>query len=184
MSGTRDAKARLMDATVRLLREGGVQAATPAAIAERAGAGKMSLYRHFDGKDAVLTESLRDYAATQREGLLGPDDVGEPRERVLAIFDRLAGWADEGVLSPCIYVTTRLEVADACHPVAEVTSEYKRQVAAALAATLAELGHPSPEPTARVIAMLIDGAVIHSIIEGGSRPVREARATVETLLDR
>jgi AcrR family transcriptional regulator len=184
MSGTRDAKIRLMDATVELLREGGVPAASPAAVAERAGAGKMSLYRHFAGKDELVAESLRAYIPAQKAGVLGPGDDGEPQERVLAIFDRLADWADEGVLSACIYVTTRLEVADAGHPVVQVAEDYKRELAEALAEVLVEMGHPSPESTARVISMLIDGAVIHSIIAGGSQPILDARGTVEMLLDR
>jgi AcrR family transcriptional regulator len=184
MSGTRDAKIRLMDATVELLREGGVAAASPAAVAERAGAGKMSLYRHFAGKDELLAESLRAYIPAQKAGVLGAGSDGEPQERVLAIFDRLADWADEGVLSACIYTTTRLEVADAGHPVIQVAEDYKRELAEALAEVLVEMGHPAPESTARVISMLIDGSVIHSIIAGGSQSILDARGAVELLLDR
>ena len=172
----------MLHATVELLREGGLRAAAPAAIADRAGAGKMSLYRHFGGKDELVTEALRDYAPAQLDAVLGPEGDGDPRRRVLAIFDRIARLADEGVLTPCIYLTTRLEVADAGHPTAPVSAEYKRSVADELARWLRKLGHAEPERTANVISMLMDGAIEHSIIAGDSGPARDARAAVETLL--
>ena len=58
MAGTRDARRRILEATAELVTAGGLDAATPAAIAERAGAGKMSLYRHFAGKDELVAEAL------------------------------------------------------------------------------------------------------------------------------
>ena len=180
MSGTRDARQRVLHATVELLYEGGLRAAAPAAIAERAGAGKMSLYRHFDGKDDLVAAALRDYVPTQVERLLGPDD--NPRQRILAIFDRLADYAAMGTLNTCVYVTTRLELADADHPAALVATEYKREIAAALAALLREMDHPDPDSTARVISMLIDGAAVHALIAGDPGPIRDARRAVEALL--
>src|SRR5437899_4235541 len=117
-----------MQATVDLLREGGLRAAAPAAIADRAGAGKMSLYRHFGGKDELIAESLRDNGERTQSWILGPGDEGTPRERILAIFGRVADRAERGVLRPCVYLTTRLELTDPGHPAVPVTVEYKQRV--------------------------------------------------------
>src|SRR3954452_2099726 len=51
MTGTHDVRDRLSRAAYELLREGGLAGASPAQVAERAGASKMSLYRHFSGID-------------------------------------------------------------------------------------------------------------------------------------
>jgi AcrR family transcriptional regulator len=171
-----------MNATVELLREGGVQAAAPAAIVERAGAGKMTLYRHFQGKGELVTEALRWFIPDQQLDLLGPHDDKTPRERVLDIFDRLTAYGDAQVLTPCVYITTSLETGRN-HPVAEVTRDYKAEIARELAQDLTAMNHPSPEVTARVIQTLIDGAVVHAVINGDGRPIREARAAAELLLD-
>jgi AcrR family transcriptional regulator len=172
-----------MDATVELLQEGGLRAAAPAAVAERAGAGKMSLYRHFGGKDELVAEALRQYVPTQVARLLGDWDDPDPRRRVLAVFDRLAGLADDGTLVACVYVTTRLEVGDAEHPAAPLAGAYKDEVAKAFAEPLRQMGHADPEGTARTISMLIDGAVMHAIVYGDSRPLKDARRVVEMVLD-
>src|ERR1700754_2595455 len=96
MTGTRDARQRILDATAELVTAGGLGAATPAAIAERAGAGKMSLYRHFSGKDELVAEALAQRDLDYRAWLLGDPGDGTPRERLLALFDRVADRADRG----------------------------------------------------------------------------------------
>ncbi|ANZ38082.1 hypothetical protein BBK82_20470 [Lentzea guizhouensis] len=172
-----------MDATVELIREGGLRAAAPAAIAERAGAGKMSLYRHFDGKDDLVAEALKDYLPQQLALLLGPWDAPDPRQRILDVFDRLARVADNGTIKACVYVTTRLEAADASHPAAPLAVTYKNNVVKAFTDALAEMGHADPETTGRMIAMQVDAAVVHAIVYGNARPVHDARRIVEMLLN-
>ena len=68
MAGTRDARQRIIDAAAELVTVGGLDAATPAAIAERAGAGKMSLYRHFSGKDELVAEALAERDSISARG--------------------------------------------------------------------------------------------------------------------
>jgi AcrR family transcriptional regulator len=182
VTGTKDAKQRVMHATVELLREGGLRAAAPAAIADRAGAGKMSLYRHFGSKDELIAEALRDNGERSRAWILGSADDGEPRERVLAIFDRIAERADRGVLRPCVYLTTRLEVAEPDHPAVAVTVEYKQHVVDTLTAWLREMNHPEPESIAQAIAALVDGCIVHAVIKEDAQPVRDARRAAEILL--
>src|ERR1700729_257472 len=92
--GTRDARQRILDAAVELVTLGGLDAATPAAIAERAGAGKMSLYRHFSGKDELVAEALAEREVDLRAWLIGDSAEGTARERLLARFDRVARRAD------------------------------------------------------------------------------------------
>jgi hypothetical protein len=50
-----------------------------------------------------------------------------------------------------------------------------------LGAMLTEIGVPDPEETARIVLMLLDGAIIHSVIRGNGDPLREARAAVPGL---
>src|ERR1700759_2996895 len=96
MPGKRDARQRILAATADLVTTGGLDAATPAAIAERADAGKMSLYRHFSGKDELVAEALAQRDPDYRAWLFGDPADGTARERLLALFDRSAVLADRG----------------------------------------------------------------------------------------
>src|SRR5260370_33786776 len=94
MAGTRDARQRILKATAELVTTSGLAAPAPAAIAERAGAGKMSLYRHFGGKDELVAEALAERDLYYRAWLTGDSADVTPRERLLAMFDHAAGVAD------------------------------------------------------------------------------------------
>jgi AcrR family transcriptional regulator len=184
MPGTRDARQRILDATEELVAMGGPDAATPAAIAERAGAGKMSLYRHFAGKDELVAEALAEHDPAQRAWLIGESADLPPRERLLATFDRSAELADR--LGPhfigCPYVKARYDVSGDGHPALPVVVAHKDEVLRELAAIITEIGAPDPEKTAGVVLMLLDGAAAHAVIRGNGDPLREARAALPGLL--
>jgi AcrR family transcriptional regulator len=184
MSGTRDARQRILDATAELVTAGGLGAATPAAIAERAGAGKMSLYRHFSGKDELVAEALAERDLGYRAWLVGDPEDGTPHERLLALFDRVARRADRGGSSfiGCPYVSARLGLPDDDHPASPVVAAHKDGMLRELAALLTEIGVPNPEHRAQVVLMLLDGAVVHAVIGGNGDPLREARAALPALI--
>ena len=184
MSGTRDARQRILEATAELVTVGGLAAATPAAIAERAGAGKMSLYRHFSGKDELVAEALAQRDLDYRAWLIGDLEDGTARERLLALFDRAAGRADHGGSSfiGCPYVSARLNLPDNDHPAAPVVVAHKDGMRRELAALLTEIGVSDPEQRAHVVLMLLDGAAVHSVIRGNGDPLRAARAALPKLI--
>src|SRR5882724_6651147 len=184
MAGTRDARQRILEASAELVTRGGLDAATPAAIAERAGAGKMSLYRHFSGKEELVAEALADRDLYYRALLLGDSPDIAPRERLLAMFDHSAGVADRlgSSFIGCPYVSARLDLPDDAHPAAPVVVAHKDGMLRELAALLSEIGVPDPEHRAQVVLMLLDGAIVHSVIRGNGDPLRDARAAVPALL--
>ena len=184
MAGTRDARQRILRAAAELVTVGGLDAATPAAIAERAGAGKMSLYRHFAGKDELVAEALAQRDLEYRAWLIGDPEDGTARERLLALFDRAAGRADRAGsrFIGCPYVSARLDLPDDDHPAAPVVVAHKDGMLRELAALLSETGVPDPERRAQVVLMLLDGAVVHSVIRGNGDPLREARAALPRLI--
>jgi AcrR family transcriptional regulator len=183
MAGTRDARRRILNAAAELVTVGGLDAATPAAIAERAGAGKMSLYRHFAGKDELVAEALAERDDYYRAWLIGDPEDGTPHERLLAMFDHAAGVADRlgSSFIGCPYVSARLDLDDD-HPAAPVVVAHKDGMVRELAALLGEIGVPDPEQRGQVVLMLLDGAVVHSVIRGNGDPLREARAALPGLI--
>ena len=184
MAGTRDARQRILEATAELVTVGGLAAATPAAIAERAGAGKMSLYRHFAGKDELVAEALAERDLEYRAWLIGDSTNLPARERLVAMFDRAARVADRRGSSfiGCPYASARLGLPDDDHPVAEVVVAHKDGMRRELAAMLGEIGVAEPDNTAYVVLMLLDGAVAHAVIQGNGDPLRAARDALPGLI--
>jgi AcrR family transcriptional regulator len=175
--GTHDARERLSRAAYDLLREGGVASASPALVAERAGASKMSLYRHFSGIDELLAVALGEHDAEHRRYLLG-DATGPPREHIEGMFAGAATRADRPGYRGCVYVDTRVEVNDAEHPVAPVAERHKRAMIETLSALLESAGVSRPAEAALVIQMLFDGAVVNAVVAGTGDPLRSALAAL------
>jgi len=178
--GTHDVRERLTAAAYDLLREGGLGNASPALVAERAGASKMSLYRHFSGIDELLAVALGEHDAEHRERLIGAGE-GTPREHIEGMFSGAAARADRPGYRGCVYVDTRVEVNDSDHPVAPVARRHKRAMVATLTALLDQAGVPDPEPTALVIQLLFDGAVVNAVVAGNGDPLRAALAALPAL---
>jgi AcrR family transcriptional regulator len=179
--GTHDARERLSRAAYELLREGGVASASPALVAERAGASKMSLYRHFSGIDELLAVALGEHDAEHRRYLLG-DGAGTPREHIESMFAGAAVRADRPGYRGCVYVDTRVEVNDAEHPVAPVAQRHKRAMIETLSALLDSAGVPRPGDAALVVQMLFDGAVVNAVVAGNGEPLRSALGALRLLV--
>lgn len=183
MGGTHDARQRILDAALALVAQGGVHAATPAAVAERAGAAKMSLYRHFDDKAELIAASLRESDERIRNRILGREwgEIEDPRERLLSIFSAAARRADRPGYDGCPYVICGLEDAD--DELARVGIEHKDGVIAALQGAAAECGVADPRALAASLLMLFDGAVTHAVMRGHGGPLRDAAAAARALID-
>lgn len=59
---------------------------------------------------------------------------------------------------------------------------HKDEMIKDIASILSDAGQADPEPTARVVLMLFDGATIHAEIRGSGEPFRQARAALAVLL--
>src|SRR6476659_3445288 len=68
------------------------------------------------------------------------------------------------------------------HPAASVVVAHKDGMGRELAVLLTEIGVPDPEQRAHVVLMLLDGAVVHSVVRGNGDPLRAARAAVPGLI--
>jgi AcrR family transcriptional regulator len=173
VTGSHDVRQRLLDSTVELLRERGPRATSPAAVAYVAGASKMSLYRHFEGIEELVAAALGEYDEPHRAYLLGPTDH-TPRRRLEAMFQRAADRADDPAYRGCLYVSTALAVSDLDGPTVEVSAGHKRAMIEGIARLLSEAGDPTPDETAGMVQILMDGALVHAVLRGSGEPLRQA----------
>lgn len=61
---------RLIGATERLLREGGLSAVTTQSVAQRAGLAEGTIYRHFDCRDALVACTIGERLPAEFDGLI------------------------------------------------------------------------------------------------------------------
>ncbi len=101
-------------AAADLAREGGYDAVTMAAVADRIGTARATIYRDFSSKDHLLAEVVQDWAAElDRDLHRRPPKGATLAERVAAAFDRLieAALRDGGLTAALLLAATSADPA-------------------------------------------------------------------------
>lgn len=170
------ARTRILEAANELFRRHGTRAVGIDTIVERSGVAKMSLYRHFGSKQALIVAFLQHRAQTWTEQWLRVETerrASTAAGRLLATFDVLDDWFHAEDFEGCAFTGVMLE-----HPVGDPVREAATAHLAEIRRILRELadaaGIADPAGFADVWHTILKGAVI-SACEGDLNAARAAK---------
>ncbi len=173
---------RVLDAADALYYARGIQAVGMDELRTAAGVPLKRLYRLFGSKDAIVAEVLRRRHVQWEQGLTAAVvAAGSPRDRLLAIYDYLAGWFGQGDFHGCIFINAFGELGGCSSEVAALAREHKAGFQAYVAELVDVAG--GPPALAAQLAILAEGAQTTAAIAGSPEPAAQARAAAETLID-
>ncbi|HYQ76320.1 TetR/AcrR family transcriptional regulator [Cellulomonas sp.] len=173
---------RVLAAADRLYYRRGIQAVGMDELRTEAGVPLKRLYALFGGKDAIVAEVLRRRGALWEVGVRAAvDAAGTPRERLLAVYDHLAGWFGETDFHGCIFINSFGELGGCSPEVAEIVRAHKAAFQEYVAGLVAEAG--GPPALAAQLAILAEGAQTTAAIAGTPEAAAQARAAAATLID-
>jgi AcrR family transcriptional regulator len=200
VTGSHDARERLIAAAEGLLTRSGPRSVSMDAAAAAAGAGKMSAYRHFADRDDLVAAALAHHHPRHLRWLVGPGRAdpaspacpGSPRSpdspagQILAAFGRLESAAGREPFRGCPFVDAALGAPATGDRVGAIAWEHKQEVTRALAGLAAQAGLAEPEELGAAVALVLDGAAVQAALapdrDSRQRIVRGARRVAETLL--
>ncbi len=183
--GKRGARERILDTAYDLFSHEGIKSVGVDRIIARSGVAKMSFYRHFPSKDALVLEflELRDGRWTQ--DWLEAEvrrRAEQPADRLLATFDVFDEWFHSDDFEGCAFIAVLLEMRH--------HGEVRRASAARLAhireficGLATEAGAADPARLARQWHILLKGSII-AAQEGDLEAAVSARDVAELLLRR
>ncbi|MEP6785289.1 MAG: TetR/AcrR family transcriptional regulator [Sphingomonadales bacterium] len=176
---------RILSAASELFYAQGIRATGMDLVIARASVAKATLYSHFPTKDDLVLAFLerRDeawrawlVAAVQR---LSPG----PENRPLAVFAAFAERFAEEDYRGCAFINSMVELADRDHPAHLAADRRKQAVTSYIAELLAPLPLArDPQTLAQQLVMLIDGAVVTAVRQGGVEAAHLAQAAAHALL--
>jgi AcrR family transcriptional regulator len=179
------ARARILDAAVKLIAREGINDARIARIAMEAGVSASLLHYHFASRDALLAEALEHSYELAGDIRLGPDDEeDEPAARRLAaMIDQclpLTGpLRDDWLLwvELWLHAARRPELRDtAARLYARMHAWFMEAIAEGIAS--GELTVAEPERLTDRLLALIDGYGIRALSEDPAMPVERAREEI------
>ena len=151
-----------------------------------AGSNKMSFYRSFASKDALVAEYLREqereyWAWWDAEVARYPDD---PRRQVEALFEAQLQIALSNECRGCALGNAAAEISDDEDELSTLVRAYKDKVRKRLHAMAADMGARDPEILGDALMLLLDGGYFTRLVFPlGSGPIKAALAAVRALID-
>ena len=151
---------RILETAAEMFYRDGIRAVGIDAIIARSDVAKMSLYRHFSSKDALVAAWLEDRNAffwrrwDRAEAARGDD----PRSRLEGILDMIASTVSQRQWRGCPFLNTGTEFPEPDHPARGIILANKQAVRVRLRTLAAAAGARDPDVLAQQLQLLIDGA--------------------------
>lgn len=175
---------RILDAAEELFFTEGISRVTVDAIAAKAKSTKMTVYRHFDSKDALVLEWLRllvDKYSEVFEGL-SAQYAGDPKAQILGFAEFIAHDLSAASYRGCPFTHSLAEIPEPENPARRLIEEHKKRQFLRLVALCAEADLPEPNEVAQELTYLMEGAQVVSqnkSIEGvGENLIRMVRKKI------
>jgi AcrR family transcriptional regulator len=184
--GTGAARERILDTAYELFSRRGTRAVGVDTIIAESGVAKMTLYRNFASKDALILEFLkrRDELWT-RAWLQGEAEAraDTPAGRILAIFDVFGEWFARDDFEGCAFINVMLELDDRESPVRVACVQHLAAIRGFVRGQLVEAGVPDDDSAhvAAQVHMLMKGSIV-AAGEGDVQAAARAREVCELLL--
>ena len=179
-----EARERILEAAYDLFSREGIRAVGIDAIIEQSGVARMTLYRHFGSKDALVLAFLeRREQRWTRDWL--QQEVSRravaPRDRLLAIFDVFDEWFQRHDFEGCSFINVLLEIADPQSELHRASADYLAKIRSFVAGLAAEAGVADPEGLAHKWHILMKGSIV-AAGEGDHSAARRAREVAALVL--
>ncbi|WP_299397473.1 TetR/AcrR family transcriptional regulator [Pelagibius sp.] len=179
--GTRD---RILEAADALFYAGSIREVSVERVAEQAGVTKKTLYYHFRSKDDLVAAYLdaRQLRTLERyQNWAG--SRGAMAERMERMFAALAEAAKQPEWRGCGFIRAAVELADSPgHPALDVARSHKESFETWLQRDLENAGYADAASLARMILVLLDGAVARMLVHRNPDYALEAGRAASLLL--
>ena len=174
---------RIQTAAKDLFHRQGIRATGVEEVCRAAEATKMSLYRAYPSKDAlvaaILCEDAAAYNAWFRDATA---HAASPAEKLRAAVEAFAGKLDGPETSGCPLLLAQAEFRDPAHPTHRLVAEHKGRMRGAFAGLARDAGAARPELLGDALALLVDGAWSSTPYMGGARAAEVLRHAAEAVL--
>ncbi|WP_424975169.1 TetR/AcrR family transcriptional regulator [Dinoroseobacter sp. S124A] len=177
---------RILTAAFRLFFRRGYSRVSMDEIASEAGVTKRTLYNHFASKDALIGAVMDRQADLTLDTVRGWADPEAVTSHAFldGLLVKLADWAGAPGWTGSGFTRLTLELADLPgHPVRAAADRHKRAVQDWIAAELAARHHARPARAAETFCILLEGALVLTLIHGDPGYIMRLRSEVPRLTD-
>ncbi|MBR0681389.1 TetR family transcriptional regulator [Roseomonas eburnea] len=175
---------RIQEAARELFERQGIRATGIEEVCRVANATKMSLYRAYPSKDAlvaaILAEDAAEHDAWIEEAMA---HATTPLERLRALVEAMAEQVAEPGVCGCPMLMAQAEFRDPCHPTYQVVATFKRGARQQIRDLAVAAEARDPDQLADQLSLAIEGAIAARSYLGEDRAAAALRSTAALLID-
>jgi AcrR family transcriptional regulator len=179
-----DKRQHIVETAYALFKRVGYHATGIDRIVAESDVAKMTMYRHFPGKDGLIVEVLQ-YRAKRFEVQLDrlAETATTPREKIATIFDWYERWFRSDDFHGCLFAHALAEFGDPGHPVFEAVAEHKSGFKQRIRRIVEEMMPADrAESAAAALFMLLEGATLQAQLGQGDEAIRHARKAASSII--
>lgn len=175
---------QLIDTALDLFSREGFQGTGIDRILAESGVAKMTLYNHFKSKDELILAVLRRRDETFRNWYMREVErrASAPRDQLLATFDVLETWFNDGHYGGCLFINATAEFGDRTESIRGSCAEHKKLVLDYLTELSSKAGATDAEELAFSLNLLAEGAIVTAQVFGMPEAARRARKAAGILV--
>lgn len=181
---TTNARERILQTAKVLFSTQGIRATGIDSIVRSANINKMSLYKHFSSKEALIVTYLQtsdvefwSWFVEQIER-----EAQTPKDRLLAIFDVHAEWLTSPDFQGCPLIKASVEFPDHSHVVHQVSAAFYRKFRRYMTDQAGQAGSRFPERLAGQLCALFQGAIVSEQLQRNSGVANDVKLAAEILI--
>lgn len=182
--GNAEKRQQIIETAYGLFKRDGFHATGIDRIIADADVAKMTMYRHFPTKDALIAEVLR-YRAARFERQLEELEIvaATPNEKIAQIFNWYERWFKSHDFHGCVFQHALAEFGDADNPIFKVVATQKNDLKDRMRRILsASMSPTSASSVATALLILLEGATLLAQMGQGETAIREARDAAARLV--
>lgn len=166
---TLPARERILLTAHALFYRDGIRATGIDRVIAEAGVAKLTFYRHFPSKDA-LVRSFLDYRHEQWMAWLADALArhgARPGGGLAPLLAALGEWFADPLFRGCAFINAVAEVGGTLPEAMTISLAHKQEMARVIAGLLP--AGPNREALAGAVALAVDGAIVRAQMEGGGK---------------
>jgi AcrR family transcriptional regulator len=161
----------------------GIRAVGMDLVVKESGVGNATVYRQFPTKDHLAAAYIREcddaWFACMHQAA---DQVADPRQKLLAIFETLARITAQPTFRGCPMLNTHTEFPDPEHPAHLVAVAHKQRVRDWMRDLAQQAGAADPEQLADELLLILNGTYTTAAVLGSSGPARRTPELARRLI--
>ena len=180
---TASARERILVTAGRLFYTEGIRAVGIDRVIAEAGVAKATLYAHFASKDELVVAYLQHvdeiWRAELRAAAVATGD--DPRAQLVGVFDAVRSACAREGYAGCDFLNAASEYRAGTAP-RQIAIDHKARVRTWLTGVAERAGAIEPDLLAGQLAVLLDGALADTALEGNDSPARRAQSAAVLLV--